>query len=133
MVLLDTHVLIWMDSAPATLGARTRAAIDRAATVDALAVSAISYWEIAILIDKGRLTFAAPLATWRERMLADGIAELALRGDIGIGAVAIDRLASDPADRMIVATALIYGASLITADANLLAWPGPLSCQDART
>jgi len=60
------------------------------------------------------------------------LAEWPLSGAIGIGAVDLDGLHADPADRWIVATALDLGAELLTADERLLAWKGPLCCVDAR-
>ena len=53
MILLDTHVLLWLDSADPRLGTESRAAIDEAYRAGELAVSAISFWETAMLIEKG--------------------------------------------------------------------------------
>lgn len=64
-------------------------------------------------------------------MLASGIRELALTGDIAIMAGELENLHGDPADRIIAATAIAHDATLITADAKLLQWRNPLKRQDA--
>ena len=69
---------------------------------------------------------------FRREALAFGIREIALTGDIGIAAVMLEGLHRDPADRIIVATALANDATLITADRRLLGWAGLLKRHDAR-
>jgi PIN domain nuclease of toxin-antitoxin system len=85
-----------------------------------------------MLVAKGRLHLEQTPMQWRRTWLAAGLAEWLLSGSIGIGAVHLDGLHADPADRLIVATALDMGAALLTADERLLAWSGPLTCVDAR-
>jgi PIN domain nuclease of toxin-antitoxin system len=65
-------------------------------------------------------------------LLENGLKEVALTGESGITAVQLAGLHGDPADRIITATALSSGATLVTADERLLAWPGPLKRVDAR-
>lgn len=62
-----------------------------------------------------------------------GLIELPIDGAIGIQAVDLNGLPDDPADRLIVATALHHRAALVTADEKLLAWTHPLIRHDART
>jgi PIN domain nuclease of toxin-antitoxin system len=64
--------------------------------------------------------------------LALGLREIALSAEIALRATELDDLHGDPFDRMIVATALVEDAVLLTADRPLLAWPGKLRRQDAR-
>lgn len=83
-------------------------------------------------IRKGRLTIGADLDVWRRNLLASGLVELSVDGDIAIRAGLLRDLHGDPADRIIVATAL-DGHRLVTADAAVLAWPRDLVRLDARS
>lgn len=131
MILIDTHVLVWMLAAPERVGPNARSVIDAARSSDALFVSAIVFWEIAMLASKGRLTLPTPTAQLRQRLLDEGVAEITLTGAIGIEAVSLVDLHGDPADRMIVATARLHGTQLVTADRKLLDWSGSISRLDA--
>lgn len=132
MILLDTHVLIWVDFGLPNLGEHAVAAIADAGTSGTLAVSAISFWEAAMLAAKGRITLPVAPRSWRRALLEAGLIELPVNGDIGIEATELAGLPADPADRLICATALHLGATLVTADAALLGWDGPLQKMDAR-
>ena len=105
---------------------------DFALREDLLFVSAVSFWEVALLAGRKRVILAYPSVEWRQNVLSLGIRELPVTGDVGVRAAELDGLPGDPADRIIAATAMARGASLITADASILAWQGQLSCQDAR-
>jgi PIN domain nuclease of toxin-antitoxin system len=132
VILLDTHVLVWVDQDAPALGAKARRSIRKAAGDGEVAVSAISFWEVAMLCAKGRMRLHLPLAQWRRDLLDAGLAELPLEGDIAIAAVALADLHPDPADRLITAAAQRAGATLLTADQRLLDWPGRLKRRDAR-
>jgi len=132
VILLDTHVLVWLDQGVSTLGPLAREAIQRTFDLAAVGVSAISFWEVAMLEQRGRLALARSVVAWRGALLAAGVRELPLTGDIGARAVELDGLHADPADRFILATALAEGATLVTADERLLTWRGPLQRVDAR-
>lgn len=132
LIVLDTHALIWLDQDDPALGPITRQRIASALQEKVLAVSAISFWEVAMLVAKGRITMEMPVATWRQDLLTLGLIEIPVSGDLGIAAVHLEHLHGDPADRMIVATALLRKAVLITADRKLLEWPGQLERLDAR-
>ena len=131
MILLDTHVVIWMAEDDPRLGAQSRSIILAARDDGGLAISAISFWEIALLISKARLQIASPPAEMRIALLDSGVTELPLTGDIALLAVELDGLHGDPADRFIAATAIAHAATLMTADDKLLRWPHRLSRQDA--
>ncbi len=126
MILLDTHVILWMRLGDVRLGANARVEIDRAWESEEVAVSAISFWEIAMLQHKGRIRFPEDVGLWRREQLEQGVAEVAIDGAIAIRAVSLADFHADPADRLIVATAL-EGHRLITADERILGWSGPLS------
>lgn len=126
MIVLDTHVLVWLDSNSPKLGTNCRAAADDALAGDGLAVSAISFWEVTMLVRKGRLALDVGLDTWRRDLLAGGLRELPVDGRVGILAASLD-LHGDPADRLIAATATMNDAVLATADERLLEWQTDLS------
>ena len=131
MILLDTHVMLWLRLGERKLGTRARAEIDRAWQSGEVAVSAISFWEVAMLKAKGRIEFPEDVALWRREQLAQGVVEIAIDGEIGIHAVGLADFHADPADRLIVATAL-RGHLLATADGDILDWTGNLRRLDAR-
>ena len=130
MLLLDTHVLLWLVAGDPQLGVRARVAIDQAGQSDQLGVSAISFWEAAWRQDQGRIQLAKKLERWRGELLAQGLIEIPVNGQIGSRAVSLAHFPADPADRVIVATALA-GHRLLTADRQMLAWRGPLDCLKA--
>ena len=132
MILLDTHVLVWLTEGMPELGRWARRDADAALVAGQLAVSAITFWEVAMLSEKGRLRMRQPLRAWRSDLLEAGLVELPVTGQVGIEAADLDGLHQDPADRLIVATAALGRAILLTADERLLGWNGPLRVQDAR-
>ena len=81
---------------------------------------------------KGRLDLGQELDSWREKVVRDGIVEIPVNGVIAARAALLTGLHGDPADRIIVATAL-EGHQLVTADVRILHWSGQLSRLDART
>ena len=132
LILLDTQAIVWLEAADLRLGAKARGVIDRSLSDGELAIAAISFCEIAWLVSAGRVTLPLSTAEWRISLLAAGLSEIPLDGEIAIAAVALADFHKDPADRLIVATALDEGARLVTSDAKILAWPGPLARIDAR-
>lgn len=132
MILLDTHVLLWQDTDDPALGKAARRVLARAWKQGDIAVSAVSFWECALLYAKGRISLPKSPAAWRADMLTAGIAELPLSGDSAVLATELEGLHKDPADRFIAATAISQRATLMTADERLLKWKHALSRQDAR-
>jgi PIN domain nuclease of toxin-antitoxin system len=122
MLLLDTHVLVWLAEGNQRLGSNALEKINQALADGQLGVASISFWEIAMLIEKGRLEFRIELGTWRHDLLQDGLQEIPLTGSAAIQAGQFEDFHGDPADRMIVATALVNGAILVTADKKILGW-----------
>ena len=123
MILLDTHVLLWLRAGDARLGPEARRQIDRAWQSGEVGVSSISFWETALLQEKGRIRLTADVGPWRREQLEQGLIEIPVDGEIGIRAVGLADFHPDPADRLIVATAL-DGQRLITADNRMLNWTG---------
>ena len=97
-----------------------------------LTVSAISFWEVALLVKGGRLHLDIPVDAWQGQVLEDSIQEIPVWGHVGILAAELVDFHRDPADRIIVATALSSGAVLVTADTKILDWKGRLDRHDAR-
>jgi PIN domain nuclease of toxin-antitoxin system len=123
-LLLDTHVLIWLAEGLADLPPRSRRRINDAAKGPGLAVSAISFWEVAMLARKGRIAIRRPVHAWRAEVIAAaGISEIPVSGDVGVEALLLPgELHEDPADRILVATARLHGIALGTRDKRLLAY-----------
>jgi PIN domain nuclease of toxin-antitoxin system len=130
-VLLDTHTLIWLDQDEPNLGPEARKRADAALQQGGLAVSAISFWEVAMLISKGRISLSLPVSAWRRDLLRLGLVEVPVDGEIGIIAAGFD-LHGDPADRLIVATTQLKGGLLLTADQAILQWQSDIERFDAR-
>ncbi|HNO74832.1 MAG TPA: type II toxin-antitoxin system VapC family toxin [Nitrosomonas mobilis] len=131
LLLLDTHALIWLDQDDPSLGTGARDLANTALQHGKLAVSAITFWETAMLAAKGRITMTLPLPLWRRDFLELGLVEIGIDGDIGIAVAQLD-LHGDPADRLIVATAQLIDATLLTADLSILQWNTTLKRFDAR-
>lgn len=132
MMLLDTHVLVWLDAGSDKLGKRARRAIESAFEADELAVCAISFWELAMLQQRGRIVLP-PLRAWREELLDMGLREIAVDGEIGLEAAELQGFHPDPADRLIVAAAMRRHAVLVSADARILEWQASLERVDAKS
>jgi PIN domain nuclease of toxin-antitoxin system len=132
VIVLDTHVLVWADSDDARLGRKARAQLERSWPSGRIAVSSISFWEAGMLQARGRVRLPASIREWREALLTAGVIELPLNGSAAVRALDLAGLHHDPADRFIVATALVHDAALMTADERLLDWPHALERHDAR-
>lgn len=131
MNLLDTHVIVWVQTGDRRLGWMARAQFETALREGEAAVSAISFWEVGMRIQKGRLTIGRPLDAWRRDLLEAGIVEIPVNGVISTRAGLLTEMHGDPADRIIVATAM-EGHRLVTADERILRWDGDLDRLNAR-
>ncbi|MBU4230735.1 MAG: type II toxin-antitoxin system VapC family toxin [Proteobacteria bacterium] len=122
MLILDTHVLVWLDEGNPRLGKTALHAINESLATGQLGVATISFWEVAMLIEKQRVTMRPELADWRFELLQAGLLEIPLGGATAIRAAQLPLFHGDPAGRMIVATAIENGATLMTADEKILSW-----------
>lgn len=124
MIVLDTHVLIWWLTDPARLSATARRALRAAAKQPGgLVVSAISVLEIVTAVRRGRLQFSQPVDAWLDdvRQLPE-IRFAPVTDPVAERAAGFDKTVhGDPVDRLIAATAVALGTSLVTADAQLQA------------
>jgi PIN domain nuclease of toxin-antitoxin system len=84
-----------------------------------------------MLVAKGRIAVKHAPAHYRERLRETDVQQLPITSDIAILAASLDGLHGDPVDRFITATAIAHGATLMTADKNLLNWRNPLPRQNA--
>ena len=124
MILLDTHVWVWWVHASDHLTPASQQTLD-AAIPDGLGVSIISCWEVAKLVEFGRLRLPCDLEEWLAVSLAyPGVQLLDLTPRIVVESTRLPAtFHRDPADQLIVATARVYGVPLATADDKILAYP----------
>lgn len=117
-VVLDTHAWIWWAADPRRLSARARQRIDEAATIG---VCAISCWEVGMLVARGRLELDRDELEWMEQALAlPRCTLLALTPSAAVTAARLPAsFPGDPADRLIVATAMDHAAPIVTRDARI--------------
>lgn len=125
MIVLDTHALVWWVSRSEQLRERARKAIADALRKGPVSASAISFFEIATAVRRGRLDLGLPLEEW--------LAEVRKLAELRIEPVSVeiahmagrfqDDMPGDPADRIVAATALTLHARLVTADAYLRKHP----------
>lgn len=121
-LLLDTHALVWLNFGEPMLGSKARAAIRVASRQQCLFASAITPWEIALLVSKKRIDLHRDVMEWvREALATPGLSLVPLEPEIAIASTRLPfNMHPDPADRILVATARHLGATLVTADRALL-------------
>lgn len=124
MIVLDTHTLIWVVEGDGRLGASASRTIEETVQTDRVAVSAITPWEIALLVERRRLRLGCEVSEWIAEALAlPGVTLIPIEPAIAIDSVRLPgSFHADPADRLIVATARHLKAPLLTADRKILAY-----------
>lgn len=120
--LLDTHVLIWWLQGDGPLSAAQQQVLDAADRDSPLRVSDISLWEIATLHSLNRIRLTLPLRDWLEKATAPPLVRRhGISPAIAAEVAALpDSFHRDPADRILVATARILGATLLTQDRHIV-------------
>ena len=124
MILLDTHIWIWwVDENPQLSQGHTQRLQDR--EQEGLGVSVMSCWEVAKLVERGRLQLACSIEEWMEQAVAyPGIRVVPLTPQIAIESTKLPApFHRDPADQIIVATARLHDLSLLTMDRLILDYP----------
>lgn len=120
MILLDTHVWIWLLGDGRRLSATARKEIDKhteARRPSTVCISAISVWELFMLVKKGRLVLSVPPAAYVSQTRKDPVMEIIPVDDaIARRSVELPDHHADPADRIILATAAEHGLPIVTQD-----------------
>ena len=124
MIIPDTHIWVWWVHGNPALPVATRTLAD-AAEQTGLGVSAISCWEVAKLVERGRLNLPCPVDDWLRQALAyPGVRLIELSPRICLESTQLPGdFRRDPADQIIVATAPVLNAPLATVDSKILAYP----------
>ena len=124
MILLDTHILTWLVTATPRLGVAARNEIQAAWDRGEAVVSSFTFWEIALHYAKGRLELDTPPRVLHRNWIADGLQTIPVDDEIAIRSVELgpQGFHSDPADRIITATAIVGGYQLATADRAITDW-----------
>ena len=123
-LLLDTQLLLWAAGQPDRLSpSASKLLLDRD---NELMFSAASLWEIAIKRGLGRDDFQVEPRLLRRGLLDNGYTELAITSQHAVSIDSLPNLHKDPFDRLLLAQALIEGITLLTSDARLALYPGPI-------
>ena len=126
MIVLDTHALIWWVNDDEQLSDRARKAIEKEIRGEdgQVFISTITAWEIALLVEKGRLTLTMDVKDWIDTVTAiEGVRFVPIDNEVVIQSVRLPgEFHPDPADRMIVALARRLSTVLITSDAKIQAY-----------
>ena len=124
MIVLDTHVWVWWVHGDERLNS-SQSEIIQASETDIIGISTISCWEIAKLVENGRLELPVSLEKWFEQALSyPGIRILELTPEISMESTRLPgEFHRDPADQIIVATARVHNCPLVTSDERILGCP----------
>jgi PIN domain nuclease of toxin-antitoxin system len=122
-LLLDTHIALWLDSGDERLRGATRALIDGCwQTGGTILLSAVSAWEIALLVDTGRIDLDIPVEAWTRRFLdRPGVEGVPLSQHAAARSYQLHHFEHrDPADRLLIATAIELASPLVTYDERIV-------------
>jgi len=123
-LLLDTQILLWAAGEPERLSAAARKLLSNRR--NELLFSAASLWEITIKKTLGRADFRVEPRLLRRGLLDNGYVELPVTSQHAVSIDALPPLHKDPFDRLLLAQATIEGVVLVTGDAQLARYPGPV-------
>lgn len=120
MTLLDTHAALW--AVESRLPGNVAKRIDAASARSELLLSPVSAWEIGMLVSKGRLKLSESAEAFIARLFSQpGVVIANLTPRVALQSATLG-MHADPADRMLVATAIGYGADFVTRDARIVSW-----------
>lgn len=123
-LLLDTHLLLWAAGQPEGLSADARVLLE--APENELWFSAASVWEIAIKRGLGREDFRVDVRLLRRGLLENGYRELPVGSEHAVALDSLPPIHKDPFDRVLIAQACVEGITLLTTDAVVAQYPGPI-------
>jgi PIN domain nuclease of toxin-antitoxin system len=116
MILLDTHVLLWLAKDPAKLSNKASAAIREAARSDGIAISMMTVWELAVLAARGKVNLTGTVEAFVENITARTAIRPITPKVAALASQFPPHYPKDPSDRLIGATALAEGMALVSAD-----------------
>lgn len=117
MIVADTHALIWWVGSGEQLSLAARLALD----AGPVGVPSIVCFEVAMLARRKRIDLGSDALEWLDRMIGlRNVSVLPINPEIAVTAAGLADPVRDPADRLIVATALHHGASLVTKDRKII-------------
>lgn len=124
MIVLDTHVLVWWVAKDPALSKKAKVAIDKEKAGGEIIVSSITAWEIAMLVERGRLFLSMDVESWIATAAAiDAVRFLPVDNEIALKSADLPGdFHKDPADRIIVATARKLAVPLVTRDEKIRAY-----------
>jgi PIN domain nuclease of toxin-antitoxin system len=122
--LLDTHLVLWAFFQQKRLSAQARSIME--APENQLAFSVVNLWEIAIKRGLGKRGFEFDPRILRRALLDDGYDELPVLGSHAVALDSLPPIHRDPFDRILIAQAMVEGITLLTADATIARYPGPI-------
>jgi PIN domain nuclease of toxin-antitoxin system len=123
-LLLDTHLLLWAVGSPDLLSAPARSLIRDQFNLPVFSV--VSIWEVAIKHSRGHSDFNVPPILLRETLLESGYEELPVKGNHAVAVSDLPMIHKDPFDRLLIAQAAVEGITLLTVDATIARYPGPI-------
>ena len=125
MIMLDTHALVWWRNGSARLSHNAKAAIAHETQSGNIVMSAFSFWEIAMLVEHRRLILSPDVVSWLAAVEAiDRMRFIPVDNRIALASVQLPAgMPKDPADRIIVATAMLLDIPVVTADQKMQAYP----------
>ena len=126
MIVADTHILLWwFNSDVEKLSASSLAALENERNGGSILVSSITAWEIAMLVERGRIGLGRDVLGWLAAVsLVDAVRFVPIDNEIAVLSTQLGpEFHRDPADRYIVATCLKLSAPLVTADRQIRAYP----------
>ena len=123
-ILLDTHLLLWAADSPDRLSATARSLLE--SPLNELLFSAASLWEIVIKRGLGRSDFQVNARVLRRGLLDNGYQELAITAEHAVSIDSLPPIHKDPFDRILFAQETVEGITLLTADALVAKYPGPV-------
>ena len=123
--LMDTHVWVWWHTAPEKLSSKVRDTIINLDATDQLLMSVISVWEVAKLVEKNKLRLSIEIDQWVvEALNMSHFQLLPLSPEIAIESTRLPQpFHQDPSDQMIVASARLFDATVLTVDQLILSYP----------